>query len=127
MTRMLKRLVALACAFFAAGPGGALAASSPVVADCNAHGRLTQSYTVPQLRTALVQMPADVQEYTNCYNVVQSALLAKISGKHTNVSGSSASSGGSSLPTAVIVVIVVLALGGATAGAVAIRRRGTSE
>jgi hypothetical protein len=126
MSRTLKRVVALACALAVAGPGTAVAASSPVT-DCNAHGHLTQPYSVPQLRTALAQMPADVQEYTNCYNVIQGALLSQIPGGHAHASAPATVSSGSGLPTGVIVAIVVLALGAATSGAVAIRRRGASS
>lgn len=105
-------------------PAAAHAATSPAVADCTAHGRLTHHYTVAQLHSALSQMPADVQEYTNCYAIIQRALLAGVSspaGRHSD-SGTS-SSGGSFLPTPVIVVIVLVALAGAAGVALAVRRR----
>ena len=105
-------------------PATAQAARSPAVADCTAHGRLTQHYTVSQLHTALAQMPADVQEYTNCYAIIQRALLAGVSrpAGHRSDSGTS-SSGGSFLPTPVIVVIVLVALAGAAGLVFAARRR----
>lgn len=111
------------CALLLALPAAGAAGLSPT-ADCQAHGHLTQSYSTSQLRSSLVDMPADVQEYTNCYNVIQQKLEAQIPGGNIHGGASSSGSGGSFLPTPVIVVIVVLALGGATAGAVAIRRRG---
>lgn len=116
-------VIGISCALAATTPGAALAASSPAIADCTAHGRLTQHYSVAQLHNALSAMPADVQEYTNCYDVIQNALLAEIPGKHKDAPSSS--SGGSSVSTPVVAAIVVLALGGITAGAVAIRRRNT--
>jgi hypothetical protein len=122
MIRTLTAVVATICALAAIAPAVHAATPAPT-ADCTAHGHLTQGYSVSQLRTSLAQMPADVQEYTNCYDVVRSALLAQISGTHPGSGGSSSGSGGSFLPTPVLVVIVVLALGGATAGAAAIRRR----
>ncbi len=105
-------------------PAAARAATSPAVADCTAHGRLTQHYTVAQLHSALSQMPADVQEYTNCYAIIQRALLSEVSRTAGHRSDSkTSSSGGSFLPTAVIVVIVLVALAGAAGLVLAVRRR----
>jgi p-aminobenzoyl-glutamate transporter AbgT len=104
--------------------GASPAAQSPAIADCTSHGRLTRTYSVAQLHAALANMPADVQEYTNCYQVIQSALVAQVSGTHHHTNGSSSSSGGSFLPTPVIVVLAVIVAAGATLGAVAFRRRG---
>ncbi len=99
----------------------ALAAGlSPPVADCQLHGHLTGSYTVAQLRNALATMPVDIREYSDCYNVLQQALLAKI-GK---LGGGSGGGGGSFLPTWLIVVVALLVLGGAGFGALAWRNRG---
>lgn len=103
----------------------ALAAQTRVVADCNSHGRLTGQYSVLQLRDALSTMPPDIKEYTNCYDVIQRALLAQLGGLHQGATGgSSQGSGGSFLPTPLIVVLVALALGAAGFGAAAVRRRG---
>jgi hypothetical protein len=126
MIRTLPATLGTMCLLAAVVPAAGAATAAPIT-DCTAHGHLTQTYSPSQLRTSLAQMPADVQEYTNCYDVIRSALLGGISGGHAPAVGSSSSSGGSFLPTPVIVVIVVLALGGATAGAVAIRRRGSSD
>lgn len=105
-------------------PVTAHAATSPAIADCTAHGRLTHNYTVAQLHSALSQMPADIQEYTNCYAIIQRALLADVStpAKHHPDSGTSSGSG-SFLPTPVIVVIVLVALAGAAGLVLAVRRR----
>ncbi len=115
---------ALAVSATAALATPALAAGqAPPVSDCNAHGRLTQTYTPKQLQTALSTMPADIKEYTDCYDVIQRALVADVGGHHVGGSNDSSSSGGSFLPTPVIVVIVVLALAAATFGGLALRRR----
>jgi hypothetical protein len=106
----------------AATAAPALAASSQPIADCNAHGKLTQTYTVKELRTALATMPADVKEYTNCYDVIQQSLLTQLGGSKGSASGGG-SSGGSTFPTWLIVVLVLLALSALTLGAVAVRRR----
>jgi hypothetical protein len=117
----LAAAVALSAIATLAAP--ASAAQSPPVSDCNAHGRLTRTYTAKQLQTALSTMPADIKEYTDCYDVIQRALVADVGGHHVNGSKDSTSSGGSFLPTPVIVVIVVLALAAATFGGLALRRR----
>jgi hypothetical protein len=127
MKHRLQVLIAV-LATVAALTSGALAAPaagaslSPVVADCNAHGRLTRTYTLAELQLALSTLPADVKEYTNCSDVISRALLAQTA-NHSDGGGSGGGSGGSFLPTPVIVVLVVLVLAGATFAAVAVRRR----
>jgi hypothetical protein len=126
---MTRRLLALVVVGFAAGvvtagvPAAPAAAAngSQVISDCNTHGRLTQRYSVAQLRTALNAMPADVKEYTDCYDVIQRALLAQLGGAHTG--GGDSGGGGAFLPTPLIVVLVLLALAAVGLGAVALRRR----
>jgi hypothetical protein len=104
----------------------AIAASgvaTAVIADCNAHGRLTRTYSSAELQAALASMPADVKEYTNCYDVIQRALLGRLGRSHAAPPVSSGGSGGAFLPTPVIVGLVVLALAGGGFGVMAIRRR----
>jgi hypothetical protein len=99
------------------------AAGSPAVSDCNAHGKLTRTYAPQQLQTALSTMPADIKEYTNCYDVIQRALVAQVGGQKVSSTGDASGSGGSFLPTPVIVAIVALAVAAATFGGLALRRR----
>jgi hypothetical protein len=95
--------------------------SAAVIADCQAHNKLTGSYTLQALKHALATLPADVAEYTDCHDVIQSQILAEA---HGNTSGDAGSGSGSSfLPTPVIVIIVVLALAGITFIALEVRRR----
>ena len=101
-------------------PAQAAPAPNPVT-DCQLHGALTQNYTAAQLRHALATMPADIREYSQCYQVIQQALLAKI---HNLSGGASAGGGGSFLPTWLIAVLAVVVLAGAGFGAVALRNRG---
>jgi hypothetical protein len=125
MRRHLLRLVAvlLLSGILAAplAPTAARAAASNPTADCNANSRLTAHYTPAQLRHALATMPADVKEYTDCYDVIQRTLLADLGQLHGSGSGGS---GGSFLPTPVLIVLIVLVLGGAGLATVALRRRG---
>jgi hypothetical protein len=106
------------------GASGALAAGSSPVSDCNAHGQLTQQYSVAQLRTGLSTMPADVKEYTDCYDVIQRQLLAEVGTLHGGSGSGSGGSGGSFLPVPVLIVLGALIVAGATFGAMAVRRRG---
>jgi hypothetical protein len=117
----MRRCVALAVVFLAAIAPSAAAKLNPAVDDCAKHSALTSSYTVLQLQNALSTMPADVKEYTNCYDLIQAQLFNQLGGKDGG--GSASGSGGSFLPTPVIIVLVLLALGAATFGAIAWRRR----
>jgi hypothetical protein len=129
---MMRRLVTslvVACALSAAAPVVAAAQSgggtgAQAITDCNDHGTLTGHYSSDALRNALANMPADVREYTDCYDVIEKQLFAQLGTSSTGGTGtSSSSSGGSVLPTWLIIVIVVLALAALTFGALAIRRR----
>jgi hypothetical protein len=132
MIRTFFILVALMCAIGTAaavlsGPAAASPSVSQVIVDCNSHGKLTGHYSAALLRTALRTMPADVTEYTNCYDIIQSALLAQVSSSdNAGRRGSRSGSSGAFLPTPLIVVLVLLVLAAAGFGAVAIRRRGSS-
>jgi hypothetical protein len=121
--RFLPRLVLIGAISTALlTPSASLAAQNPATADCNANGRLTHQYSPAQLRTALATMPADIKEYTDCYDVIVRALDAQL-GKTGGQPAHDPGSGGSFLPTWLIVILVLLGLAAATFGAVAIRRR----
>jgi hypothetical protein len=118
-------LASIAIVLISAAPASA-GIGAPVIADCQAHLRLTHTYTVAQLKNALATLPADTTEYTNCEQVIESALTHP-GGPGAN-NGTSNGSGGSFLPTPVLVVLVLLVLAAATFGAVSVRRaRGPSE
>jgi hypothetical protein len=125
-TRIVLAGVLAAGAILLAGTAPALASTSgaAAVSDCNAHGRLTAHYSPQQLQNALSTMPADVKEYTDCYDVIQRQLLAEVGKPSGSNSADGSGSGGSFLATPVIVVIVILALAAATFGGIALRRRG---
>jgi hypothetical protein len=130
MTRRAITVIALGCALSVGAPALAGAAASGTAAqaitDCNDHGRLTQPYSPQALRQALAQMPADVREYTDCFDVIERQLFKELGQSSSGAAGTgSASSGSSFLPTWLIVVIVVLALAAITFGALALRRRRT--
>jgi hypothetical protein len=104
-----------------AATSAAAAGLSPVVADCNAHGRLTRQYSVTQLRSALATIPADIAEYTDCHDVIQHQLLAQLGELPGN--GGSGHGGGSFLPTWLIVVLAVLVAAAGGFGVLALRNR----
>jgi hypothetical protein len=128
MTRRAITLLAVVSALSLAVPMAAGAASggtaSQAITDCNDHGQLTQHYSAATLRAALAQMPVDVKEYTDCYDVIERQLFKQLGNSAPTGAASTGSSSGSSfLPTWLIIVIVVLALAAITFGALAVRRR----
>jgi hypothetical protein len=127
MTRRATTVLALVCALAMVAPMVAAAASSgtaaQAISDCNDHSTLTQYYSPSVLRQALAQMPGDVKEYTDCYDVIERQLFKELGKSAAGGSATGSSSSSSFLPTWLIIVIVVLALAAITFGAMAIRRR----
>jgi hypothetical protein len=126
MTRRATTLLALVCALWLGAPAVAAAASDTpqaAIADCNATGKLNAQYSTETLRAALAQMPADVKEYTDCYDVIERQLFAQLGQTQPGTTTATSNSSSSFLPTWLIVVIVLLALAAVTFGALAIRRR----
>jgi hypothetical protein len=74
------RFVALAvlCGALLA-PAGAQAATNPVLKDC-ADGRIDGKYTQAQYKKALRSIPTDVDEYTDCRDLIRRAQLRDASG-----------------------------------------------
>lgn len=128
MTRRAITILALSCALSVGAPALASAASSgtpaEAIRDCYAHERLTTSYSSQALREALAQMPADVKEYSDCYDVIERQLFRELGGVAPGSATAPGSNSGSSfVPTWLIIVIAVLALAAITFGSIAIRRR----
>jgi hypothetical protein len=92
-------------------PSQALALS-PVIADCNAHTKLTRSYTVSQLRNALATMPADIKEYTSCYQIIEYQLYHQLGRPVPGSAGSSSGGSGISAPILIVIIVVIVAGGG---------------
>jgi hypothetical protein len=130
--RSIPKLRALAClvvtvalAGGAVAPAlGASSTSSVIINDCQATGKLSHSYTLAELQTALNTMPAYVKQYSSCYDVITQGIITV---KHHKQTGPSGGGGGSFLPTPVIIVLVVLILAAVTFGAIAIRQRRGSD
>src|SRR3954451_24599368 len=92
MRRATAVISALCCALLAApawaGPGDA------VIRDCAQHGKLTRSYTQAQYADALANLPADLEEYSNCAQVIAAAKRKAAGGGTTGTNGGTASGGG---------------------------------
>jgi hypothetical protein len=123
---LLALLTAVIPCFAATAAATASGSGAQVIADCQAHQRLTHPYTVAQLKNALATLPADVEEYSNCEQVIEAA-LTHANGKGANNGAGTSSSGSSFLPTPVIVILVLLILAAVTFGAISVRRRGGSQ
>src|SRR3954452_6419110 len=85
MRRLLVPLIALSLLPAAT----AFASGAKVIRDCTDDGVLQGHYTQRQLRDALASIPSDVDEYTNCRDVIRRAAFGGAGG------GSGGSGGGS--------------------------------
>ena len=70
--RRLLTALAVALASLAALPGLAAASPDQIYDDCQ-DGRLDKRYTPKDLRRALKDIPVDLDEYTNCRELIRSA------------------------------------------------------
>jgi len=69
-TILLILVLTLACA------GEAAASGTDVLRDCTDDGRLQGTYTQQELRQAIATIPSDVDEYTDCRDVIKAAQLS---------------------------------------------------
>ncbi len=74
MTRALRHLLLLAAFVALAAPGVASASPNQVLDDCNDDGVLNQQYSNSDLRKALDNMPTDIAEYSDCEEIIGSAI-----------------------------------------------------
>lgn len=74
---MLRRLLAAAavalCLLVPAA--SALASGDAVIKDCVRNGRLSKQYSQQEYRDALGNLPTDVDEYTDCRDIIRRAQL----------------------------------------------------
>jgi hypothetical protein len=77
----MRRLLALLITLSLLPAATALAASATtVIRDCTDDGVLQGKYTQSELRRALASVPSDVDEYTNCRDVLRRAAFGGASG-----------------------------------------------
>jgi hypothetical protein len=70
---MIRRTVMLALALLAIPAALAHASPDQIYADCQ-DGRLDKGYSQSDYRKALAGMPGDLDEYTNCRELIRSAM-----------------------------------------------------
>ena len=98
---MRRPLVTLTLMFALLAPAVAHAGGSAVIRDCTDDGRLEGHYTQADLRDALNSIPSDVDEYTNCRDIIRRAAFSagaggggKNGGGRPGAAGSGGGSGG---------------------------------
>jgi hypothetical protein len=74
VTRGLRKLILPAALLLLALPGPALASPDQVVRDCAQDGRLDRNYSNSDLRKARDDLPSDLDEYSDCREVIGAAI-----------------------------------------------------
>src|SRR3954447_16618370 len=75
-------------------PAAAYASGSAVIRDCTDDGRLQGHYSQRDLRDALNSIPSDVDEYTDCRDIIRRAAFSAGAGGGGGGGNSSNSGGG---------------------------------
>jgi hypothetical protein len=74
LTRAARNLIALGVLAVLAMPAPALASPEQVLRDCNWDGKLDRTYSNEDLRKAKDNLPSDSDEYSDCSEVIASAI-----------------------------------------------------
>src|SRR5205085_10172320 len=91
---MRRLLVTLTLMLGLLAPAVAHASGAAVIRDCTDDGRLEGHYTQRDLRDALSSIPSDVDEYTNCRDIIRRAAFSAGAGGGSGSGGGSAGGGG---------------------------------
>ena len=78
MRRVFATTIALCCLLLV--PAAAHASGRAVIRDCTDDGKLEKSYSQKDYRDALANLPTDVDEYTDCRDVIRRAQLGGAAG-----------------------------------------------
>lgn len=92
MRRVFVTTIAFCCLLLV--PAAAHASGRAVIRDCTDDGQLSKSYSQKDYRDALAHLPTDVDEYTDCRDVIRKAQLGGAAGGGGN-GGPGAPGGGS--------------------------------
>jgi hypothetical protein len=76
----MVRLTAIALAVLLLAPAAASASGADVIRDCARNGRLTKRYSQKEYEQALANLPADIEEYGDCRNIIRDAQLGAAGG-----------------------------------------------
>ena len=90
----VRRLLVTAVALSLLAPTAALASGADVIKDCTDDGRLSKKYSQKEYSSALGDIPTDVDEYTDCRDVIRRAQLGDTSGTGSGSSGAAGAVGG---------------------------------
>jgi hypothetical protein len=74
-------------------PGVAYASPQAVIRDCAQDGKLDQHYSLSDLKNAEKKLPTDVDEYTNCRDVINQAEVAGSGDKGSKAHGAAGGGG----------------------------------
>src|SRR3954463_13196011 len=83
----VRRLLPTAVALCLLTPTVALASGEDVINDCTLDGRLSKKYSQKEYAQALGDIPTDVDEYTDCRDVIRRAQLGDTSGGGSSNNG----------------------------------------
>ena len=87
-------LLATVLALLVAAPAAHAADRVEIIADCNADGDLDGDYTPSEIRDARNNLPTDIDQYSDCRDVLSRALGGSGSGAIGGGSGGSGALGG---------------------------------
>ncbi len=93
----MRRTILLTLLVVLAAAGTAHGSAAEVIRDCTDDEVLQGSYTQAELRSALANLGADADQYTNCRRVIKQAQLAALSGGGGS-GGGAAPGGGTTAP-----------------------------
>ena len=83
-----------------APPAAAQSTRIKILRECSEDGRLTGDYTAQQIRDARSNIPDDIDEYTDCRDVLTRALLSRAGGGDSGGGGGGGTTGGTGGTTA---------------------------
>src|SRR5919201_2764191 len=94
MRRVFVTTIALCCLLLV--PAAAHASGRAVIRDCTDDGQLSKTYSQKDYRDALANLPTDVDEYTDCRDVIRKAQLGGAAGGGGGGNGGPGAPGGGS-------------------------------
>ena len=95
MIRVPRHLLLLAALLLLALPWGEAAASPfQVIRDCNQDGTLDGKYSNKELRGALENLPTDIDEYSDCREIIGAAITSGSAGGNNDAGGGNGGTGG---------------------------------
>src|ERR687892_1827841 len=95
---MARLLLVMVLALLVAAPAAMAGTRSDIIGDCYDNGRLDGDYTPSQIRDARNNLPADIDQYSDCRDVLSRA-LGGTGSKATGGGGGGGAGGGGSGPS----------------------------